>query len=118
MLAKGIDPSQDRKQTKRALLAAAGNSFEAVARDWHDGQWARWTPGHADTVLALLKKDVFPLIGDRPLTEVTAPELLDAIRRIGRRGAAETARKALRHCGSVFASPLQTGAGHITLRVI
>jgi integrase len=111
LLAKGIDPSQDRKQTKRALRTAVSNSFEAVARDWHDGQRARWTPGHADAVLALLKKDVFPLIGDRPLTEVTAPELLYAIRGIERRGAAETARKALRHCGAVFRFAIADGRG-------
>lgn len=111
LLSKEVDPSQDRKQAKRALLEAAGNSFEAVARDWHDGQRARWTHGHADAVLALLKKDVFPLIGDRPLTEVTAPDLLDAIRGIERRGAAETARKALRHCGAVFRFAIADGRG-------
>jgi integrase len=36
---------------------------------------------------------------------------LDAIRRIERRGAAETARKALRHCGSVFRFAIADGRG-------
>lgn len=44
-------------------------------------------------------RDIFPWIGNKPITEVTPPVLLSVIRRIEERGALETAHRALSNCG-------------------
>ncbi|WP_235673141.1 Arm DNA-binding domain-containing protein [Aeromonas veronii] len=41
LLADGIDPSFARKQSKVASRLASENSFEVIAREWHQGQLAR-----------------------------------------------------------------------------
>jgi hypothetical protein len=46
-LAKGIDPSEARKLAKQALLRAAENSFEAIAREWHQHKRDALTPRYA-----------------------------------------------------------------------
>ncbi len=61
-----------------------------------------WASSHGDKIIRRLERDVFPWIGERPIVEVTAPELLAALRRIESRGAPETARRALDNCGQVF----------------
>ena len=42
-LAGGIDPSQARKEERRAAKLSAENTFEALAREWHENQKDGWT---------------------------------------------------------------------------
>jgi integrase len=100
LLAQNIDPSHARKQDKRAAKVRAENSFEAIAREWVTKQ--RWTARHTRKVLCSLEADIFPDLGGRPISEITAPELLDTLRKIERRGAHDTALRVTQRCGSVF----------------
>lgn len=120
-LAAGTDPSNKRKadklahavKTEVARLAAAGlpgvGTFELAAREWHARMAPSWSAGHATKVLALMENDLFPYIGNRPLDEITAPELLKHVRRVESRGAVETAYRALKAAGAVFRHGVQRG---------
>lgn len=56
-----------------------------------------------------MEVDLFPWIGARPVGEINAPELLQALRRIQARGALETAHRALQTCSQVFRYAIATG---------
>jgi integrase len=109
LLADGIDPSEHRKATKTARADRAANSFEVVAREWYGKHAPGWQPGHSARVLRLLERDLFPWLGDRPVAEVTAPELLAAVRRIEARGALETAHRAIGAFGQAMRYAIATG---------
>lgn len=83
-LANEIDPSLARKSSKAAQSDA--NGFEAVAREWWTKHEPNWSETHSSRILLRLKKDVFPWIGNRPIGEITAPDLLTVLRRIENRG--------------------------------
>jgi integrase len=101
-LAGGVDPGESKKEEKIHALLNAENSFEAIALEWLEKQKASWTPRYAFYVLKRLESDIFPKIGRKPITAVTAPELLAALRVIEERGALELAQRALQTCGQVF----------------
>ncbi|MCF7994706.1 MAG: integrase arm-type DNA-binding domain-containing protein [Chromatiaceae bacterium] len=109
LLADGIDPSAHRQIQKRANRALADNSFEVIAREWYAKQAPGWADSHASRTLSRFERDIFPRIGHRPITEITAPELLMAVRPIEHRGALETAHRALWSCGQVFRYAVATG---------
>lgn len=102
LLDQGVDPSQYRKEEKRAAKLAASNSFEAVAREWHGVKAKGWAPGHAERVLASLEADVFPTLGRRPVSEIKASECLDLIRSIEKRGVVDTASRIRQRLSAVF----------------
>jgi integrase len=110
LLAKGIDPSVNRKAQIAAGAARAANSFEVVAREWYTKNSGSWVKEHGGRIIRRLERDIFPAIGGRPIAEVTAPELLEVVRRIENRGAVETAHRALSNCGQVFRYAIATGA--------
>ena len=91
LLDEGKDPSVVKKLRIEANLEAGRNTFERVAREWHENAKAQWAAIHADDVLRSLERDVFPLIGDLPISELTAPKILEALKSIEDRGAIETA---------------------------
>lgn len=109
LLADGIDPSLARKQSKVASRLASENSFEVIAREWHQSQLARWSPTHAQRVIESLEADAFPDLGLVPVAELTAPIMLDALRKIEARGATETAGRVLQRISSVMRYAIQTG---------
>lgn len=88
LVADGIDPSDNRKAKKAASIDRTSNSFEVVAREWFAKFSSEWAPNHKDRVIRLFDRDIFPIIGGRPIAEVKAPELLSVLRRIELRGAA------------------------------
>lgn len=107
LLAQGVDPGAAKKAEKAA--EAGADSFEAVAREWYEKQTTRWKPSHAKTVLQRLEAYVFPYLGHRPIAEVTAPEILQILRRIEDRPAVETAHRMRSVCSQVFRYAIATG---------
>lgn len=99
-LARGLDPSAERK-AERAEVEATANTFERVARDWFARQKEGWTPRHAVTVLRRLEGHVFPVLGSRPIAELGAPDFLAVLRRVEDDGHIETARRVAQICGQV-----------------
>jgi integrase len=109
LLDAGVDPSENRRAAKASQLEGAANSFEVVAREWIDQQMKSWVKGHGERILTRFERDIFPWIGTRPIADLTAPELLATVRRIEKRGALETAHRALGNCGQVFRYAIATG---------
>ena len=102
LLANEIDPSENRKAKKTAKVERASNSFEVVAREWFAKHEPNWSTNHANRTIRRLERDIFPWIGGKPIADITAPQLLEAVQRIEQRGALETAHRALGNCGQVF----------------
>jgi len=109
LLANGADPGVVRKAQKAAKLEQAANSFEAVAREWFARHMTDKAQTHADKVIGRLEKDIFPWLGSRPIAEITAPEMLDTLQRVEKRGAKETAHRLRGICGQIFAYAIRTG---------
>jgi integrase len=109
LLAIGKDPAQARRVEKLQSASDASLTFESVAREWHANKADSWKENTAKNVLHRLERDIFPLIGKFPISEVKAPLMLDVLRRIERRGAVEMARRCGQFCGQVFRYAIATG---------
>ena len=108
-LAKGIDPGEHKKAVKAAAKATSENSFEVIAREWHAKYSTGWVGLYGVQTLARLVNYIFPFIGGKPIADVKAPELLEALRHIERRGSLEAAHRALRDCSRIFRYAIATG---------
>lgn len=86
-VAKGINPGDLRKQDKVEKIQQQENqhridgglsavgSFQFVAEEWISRRMADKSESHTKRVLALLVNDVYPWIGQRPIHEITPPQL-------------------------------------------
>ena len=109
MLDKGNDPGEARKAAKAARTELNADSFEVVAQDWLKKFSPNWVESSASKILSRMERDIFPWLGNRPIRQITPPELLTVVRRIEARGALETAHRALQNCGQVFRYAVATG---------
>jgi len=108
-LRAGLDPAHEKRRVKIETGLRRANSFEAIAREWHEAKCQTWKPSYADGVIALLEKELFPALGARPIAEITAPELLAVLRKIEARGAFEMSKKSMQLAGQVFRFGVATG---------
>lgn len=109
-LAAGTDPMEARKAAAQEARAASSNSFEAVAREWHAIQAAgRWTPRHAEKTLRGLESHIFPSVGQTPINQITAGQLLGVLRDVQEKGAVDRANRLRQVCGEVFRYGIVTG---------
>lgn len=109
LLRAGVDPAAARRVEKRAAIASATDSLEAVAREWFAKNEPTWVPSHSDRIIRRLEQDILPSLGSQPIAGIEAPDLLVALRRIEGRGAVETAHRVLQNCSQVFRYAIATG---------
>jgi len=106
---QGIDPAQRRQLEKLERKADTDASFEAVAREYHKTKSSACSPRYAERWISIMEKDAFPWLGSLPLSSITAPMLLQVLRRIEARGAHETAHTLRQWSGQVFRHGIATG---------
>jgi integrase len=109
LLARGLDPSMQRQQLKSQAAAGDKDSFGAIGAEWLQKYSSRWTESHKEKIKARLDRDVFPWLGKRLISEITASEVLAIISRIHDRGTLDTAHRAMQNCAQIFRYAIATG---------
>ena len=109
LLSEGVDPTA-HKQAEKRLSAAHVHAFEELAREWYAYNSPRWAPSTAAKALQYLESDILPIIGTRPLKEVTRPELVALVRKIEKRGALNVAGKVRQWLSQIFRYGLAKGS--------
>jgi integrase len=98
----GEDPSNVKREKKRQTIEKSEQTFERVAREWHQKSSAKWTTGYATKIMDSLEQNAFPSIGRRPIADISAKEMLDMLSKVEARGALETASRVKQRCSAVF----------------
>ena len=104
---KLIADKTDPAVVKQTEKTANAETFEAIALEWLAKQ---------NMAAATIKKTqwtfeqlLFPELGDRPIRQITAPELLAALRKLEARGKIETAHRTKQRASQIFRYAIATG---------
>jgi len=105
----GQDPAEARKQARRQQISEIGATFEAVAWEWYENRLAGASDSHRSRSKRLMQNDLLPFLGKRPIDAITAPDLLEVIRKIEVRGALDMANRARQAASLIFRYGIVTG---------
>jgi integrase len=86
LLADGVDPKVHRDNELQAKQAILKHTFEAVANDWLKLKASEVKEGTYKTISSTLTNHIFPIIGKIPITAITAPQVITALRPIEAKG--------------------------------
>lgn len=104
-----VDPSEVKKTQKQTLYISQANSFELIAREWAESHFVNKSTSHKERTLRRLEVYIFPWIGRKPISEITPPDVLNAIKKPQSQNKLETAHRALQATGQVFRYAVQNG---------
>ncbi|WP_439327580.1 tyrosine-type recombinase/integrase [Lonepinella sp. BR2357] len=107
LLVKNIDPLAHNAKITEDKIIALNNSFRKVAEDWFRlrenavklGTLKKIT--HDDTVRRI-KNHLFPLFGDLPITEITAPLAIEKFKQLEKDGKLDTLHRLIGYLNSIM----------------
>lgn len=109
LISQGIDPRQAKKEAESAERARKANTFEKIARDWHQNTLPEWKTVTAKDIIRRLDLNVFPFIGKFPIADITHQQVIDVLKTVESRGAAETAKRLKTNIRRIFSYAVQRG---------
>jgi integrase len=101
LLRQGIDPSKHKQERKKAAIAVEA-TFQAIAEEWLETRRPRLKPISIKHIESRLRNDIYPLLGEKPIDQITTADLKRTLDQIQKRGAIDTCHRALWTCGQVF----------------
>lgn len=94
LIAKGIDPGEVKKAAKSEQAERLANTFRKLALDWYERQADILAEKTRKMIMSRLERDVFPVVGDTPLSDLTPRSILEGVLRpIEDRGSIELAHR-------------------------
>jgi len=109
VLAAGNDPGEAKKEAKRLAVSKSGDAFEVIAREYLEKRAHEWTPGHVIAKRGQIERYLLPKLGDRPIAEITALEVLEVLRAVEAKGILDTTKRLRQVAGQVFMYAIATG---------
>jgi len=111
LLSEGKDPSFEKQEEKKKRSAEAANTFEIVARKWHEYSKDKhgWSQKYAKTIMTRLEADVFNRMGSLPINSINAVKMFEVLQDIEKRGVYEITRRVKQMCGQIFRYAITKG---------
>jgi integrase len=107
-LGKGLDPLEQAKLEKIAKSIAASNSFQAVAEEWLEKIEKEGLAAITLKKARWLLAQTYPALGKRPISEITAHELLLVLKKVEGTKRYDTANRIRSTCSQVFRYAIAT----------
>ncbi len=102
LLREHKDPVTERRINRAASAACADNIFRAVAQDWLTMKQKEWSTGHYTKSARAFERDIYPALGNLPISSITPAMVAKAVEDIHKRDVLETATRILQHLNGVF----------------
>lgn len=109
VLVSGIDPGQQKKLDKITKALSDSTTFDSVAEQYLE---KKTREGMAASTLKRLRSQLSKItnaFGNRPISEITTPEVLAPLKKIEAKGTYETATRTKELCGAVFRFAMANG---------
>lgn len=108
-LFQGIDPGQQKRDQKALARFQGTQTVEVVALEWHATHQENWVPSYATHILSRLKQNVFPFIGQQPISTLSVQHLLACIQKVEDRKKYDLAHRVLQMMGQIIRYAVITG---------
>ena len=108
-LGSGKHPTREKTAQKLRNAYKGENTFEKISRRWLELKQSGLNEKYRKQCLARMEQHVFPLIGALPITEITIPDVVRVVEKIGKRGTIETAKRMKQLISQTFRYASQRG---------
>jgi len=109
LVAKGLDPQDQKRAAEAQKRDSESFRFEAVARGWFETWSAGKSERHASYVIRRLEADAFPALGQKLISEIRPPEIVAMVREIAGRGARDIAKRVFQTTSQIFRFSVANG---------
>lgn len=109
LLAKGLNPKDERDTQNQLSDQDNNNTFEHIALKWFEVKKTKVSENYAIDIWRSIELHLFPELGKIPLTKLTAPKVINVIRPVCAKGSLETVRRLCQRINEVMVFSVNTG---------
>ena len=109
LIAKGIDPLSHRQLTDKNKKLAQDHTLISVASQWMTIKKSEVTESYAADIWRSLELHVFPTLGPKPIHELRAPMVIEAIKPLEAKGTLETIKRVNQRINEIMIWSVNTG---------
>lgn len=102
LLLENRDPVSERRLNRAHQISKTENTFLLVAKAWLAMRKQEWKSVHYEKSARALERDVYPTLGNLPISGITPAMVATTVEEIKRRGVIETASRILQHINGIF----------------
>ncbi|MDW6003315.1 integrase domain-containing protein [Vibrio mangrovi] len=112
LLVQNIDPKEHRDTQRVAQAAALKHTLQNVAAQWFDIKKHSISHDHGVDIWRSLELHAFPTLGNTPVSEITAPKVINAIRPIEAQGKLDTVKRVNQRLNEIMDYAVNIGLIH------
>jgi len=112
LLAQDIDPKEQKEKLSTQQKEIHANTLQAVTADWFEIKKTEIKPDYAQDIMRSLEIHVLPLLGKYPISKLTAPIAIEALKKVSKSGHLETVRRIAQRLNEVMTFAVNTGLIH------
>ena len=112
LIAHGTDPKANREEQLAAKVAIIEHTFGKIAAEWFEQKKDAITEDHAAATWRSFKLHLLPSLKDIPITQITAPMVIEYLRPIEARGNLETVKRLTQRLNEVMIYAVNIGIIH------
>lgn len=109
LLERDIDPKSHLAKQKEEVLKEDSNQLINVAKEWLEVKKHSVTSDYAHDIWRSLELHIFPSIGNMPISQITAPNVISVLRVIEAKGNLETVKRLCQRLNEVMDYAVNTG---------
>jgi hypothetical protein len=109
LLAKEIDPKEQRNEINKQLTTAHNNTLKSVTQEWIQVKRSNISDDHATTIFRSLEIHIFPRLGEYPIYKIKAPIAIETLKPIEASGSLETVKRLAQRLNEVMDYAVNTG---------
>ncbi|MCG6201543.1 integrase domain-containing protein [Psychromonas antarctica] len=109
LLAKGLNPKDERDTQQRITDEANDNTLQNIAEQWFEVKKTKVSNNYATDIWRSIELHLFPSLGKVPINKLTAPKVIDVIRPIASKGTLETVRRLCQRINEIMVFAVNTG---------
>ena len=112
LLAENIDPQEHERQQQEANKKLHEATFQTIALGWLAKKRKKVTADYGDDIERSLNRHVFPKLGKFPIANLTAPQVIEALKPVEAKGSLETLRRLCQRINEIMTWATNTGVIH------
>jgi integrase len=109
LLAKGLNPKDERDTQQRLTDEENDNTLEHIAGKWFEVKKTKVSENYAIDTWRSIELHLFPSLGKVPINKLTAPKVIDVIRPLSAKGTLETVRRLCQRINEIMVFAVNTG---------
>lgn len=112
LVARGIDPKAQRDSERLTQKSLTEQTLQKIASEWFERKKDSITANYAEDIWGSFERHIFPKIADVPITQITAPQVINLLRPLEAKGNLETVKRLTQRLNEVMTYAVNGGLIH------